>query len=638
MVKRNMSEQKVKCEKCGEVVSEKVEAYSKTNFDGHVYCYKCQKKVRGDEDTGSWSYTGHEKEEQKKATSEDATDVKPTEDDELEEYDGDVTAELKAKSKELGKKIIELVTAMSMPDKDRFYAWLKTVYGVDDLETLNIEQKEAVLNETEKMVKGKKSEKVVDVHENGNKTVEIDEGTFSFQERGKGELSCSNADGNVYVINITVPECSCSQFQKDKSKRCPHLKAAAVGGLLESGKEKEKAAEPETAGSDKDMQKRIPINWSKIPVQMLIPKLRKALEYTCKTTAVSDVYRVESKGVWYDASINSCECEDWERVGSSVNPCKHMIRVKYSDEEIRAKLKELGADVELPAKRKKNNDSIVAPEQSTESIMGIHGLTPRLAEIGKIKIGSLSDKMVKGRRLPKKLDHFVVTSILRDENGDLLIDEEMTKKIGDSCQELSIYLCYDSPQLNFSTFFAHFTQSRLQCMGNGITASRTTESGDKKEITCNPKTCESYLNKQCKPYGRLSVILADSSRVGGCYVFRTTSWNSLRNILTSMSFIKTITGGILAGIKLKMTLIPMQVQPRDMGRTVKIYTVNIEYGGSWEELKDVAAKEMQRRVQLGTNMKQIESGDREMIAEQVKAEAEEQAAEISQEFAPEEEG
>lgn len=620
-----MSEQKAKCEKCGADVSEKVEKYSRDHYDNHVYCYKCQRRtIQGDEGTGAWTYEKHKEEEERKPTSED---------DELEEYDSEVAAELKEKSKELDKKIITLVTEMSRSDTEGFYAWLKTVYGVDDLETLNIEQKQAVLSETEKMARGKETEKAVDVSGNGNKTVEIDEGTFSFQERGEGELSCSDAKGNVYVINITVPDCSCSLFQKDKSKRCPHLKAAAVGGFLELAEEKTNAERKAT----KDVQKKIDIDWERIPVQMLIPKLRKALEYTCTTTAVHGVFRVESKGVRYSTSIDSCECEDWIRAGSSVNPCKHMIRVMYSDEEIHAKLKELGAE-ELPEKRKKNKDTIAASEQSTESIMGIHGLTPRLAEVGKIKIGTLSDKMVKGRRLPKKLDHFVVTSILRDESGNLLIDEDMTKKIGDSCQELPIYLCYDDPQLNFATFFAHFTQSRLQCMGNGRTASRTMESGDKEEIVCNPKTCEAYQKKQCKPYGRLSVILADASRVGGCHVLRTTSWNSIRNILTSMSFIRTITGGILAGIKLKMRLIPMQVQPKDMGRTVKIYTVNIEYDGSWEELKDEAAKEMQRRVQLGTNMKQIESGDREMIVEQVKTEAEEQAAEMSQEFNPEEEG
>ena len=229
-----MSEQKAKCEKCGEEVSEKVEAYSRDHFDNHVYCYKCQKNVRGDEDTGAWTFEKPKENEEKTATSEDASaiDVKSTEDNELEEYDSEVTTELKAKSKELSKKIISLVTAMSRSDTEGFYAWLKTVYGVDDLETLNIEQKEAVLNETEKMVKGKKSEKVVDVPENGSKTVEIDEGTFSFQEEG-GTLLCKNgANDNEYELDISKPECTCNDFEINKQKQewCKHLKAASIGG------------------------------------------------------------------------------------------------------------------------------------------------------------------------------------------------------------------------------------------------------------------------------------------------------------------------------------------------------------------------------------------------------------------------
>jgi len=36
-----------KCEKCKEdKVNEKVEAYSKQNFNGKVYCFECQKKIR----------------------------------------------------------------------------------------------------------------------------------------------------------------------------------------------------------------------------------------------------------------------------------------------------------------------------------------------------------------------------------------------------------------------------------------------------------------------------------------------------------------------------------------------------------------------------------------------------------------
>ena len=631
-----MSEQKAKCEKCGEGVSEKVEAYSKKNFEGHTYCYKCQQKARGNEDTGAWTYDKpKEEQEEKKAASEDAViDVKPTEDKELEEFDSKLTTEQKAKSQERDKKIISLVTAMSRSDTEGFYAWLKTVYGVDDLETLNIEQKEAILNETEKMAAEKKSEKVVDVQENGDKTVEMDEGTFSFQERGKGELSCSDEKGNVHMINITVPDCSCSQFQKDKSTQCPHLKAAAVGGFLSSEpkKEKVKAVVLETAGSDKEVQKKISIEWDKIPVQMLIPKLRKALAYTCERM-VSGVYHVESEGTMYIASTNYCECEDWVRVGSSINPCKHMIRVKYSEKEIRAKLKELGAE-ELPMKRKAQKD-IAVQEPSIESDMMIRGMTPQLAEVGKIKIGVKGEKMVRGHLLPQKLDHFAIATLMKDDAGRLVMDDQMNKIIGEKCTSLDICLCYDDFAMNMPSSYAWFAQSKLVCMGNGEMAMRRKEDGSEEEIICNPKECTAYKENKCKPYGRLSVILADANRIGGVYVLRTTGWNTIRNVLSSMAFIRKEAGGVLAGLPLRMRLLPMTVTPRDVGHNVKIYAANIEFPGTLSELKQAGEKEMERRLKLGINMKQTEEKYRESVKARMKEEAEEEAVDIAEEFVPE---
>jgi len=102
-----------------------------------------------------------------------------------------------------------------------------------------------------------------------------------------------------------------------------------------------------------------------------------------------------------------------------------------------------------------------------------------------------------------------------------------------------------------------------------------------------------------------------------------------------MAFIRTITGGVLAGIPLKMRLVPMHVQPKDLEHTVKIYTVNIEFDGDMKALKEAAEQEVERRLRLGTNMRQIESEDRKVIAQRVREEAEEKAAEISEEFAPE---
>ena len=636
-----MSEkEKVKCEKCGEEVTEEVEKYSKKNFGGHVYCFpKCQNKVRDEKGIGGWAYNRPDdnaaEEEKKKGASEGGSGDAKSTDDELEEYDSKVAAELKAKSQELGKRIIELVTAMSMPDKNGFYKWLKSVYGVDDLETLSIEQKRGVLNETEIMAR-KENEKVVDVSENGNKTVEIDEGVFSFQERNEGELSCSDAEGNVYVINIAVPDCSCSDFQKDQSKRCPHLKAAAVGGFLESVKE-EGNAERKVATA----QKQIEIDWDKIPVQMLVPKLRKALEYTCEAAAIAGLYRVKSPFtkdtvIVYNTSINSCMCENWEREGSSINPCKHMIRVKYSDDEIRAKLRELGAE-DLPMKRKAQND-IAVQEPSVESDMMIQGMTPQLAEVGKIKIGVKGEKMVRGHLLPKKLDHFAIATLMKDEAGRLMMDDQMNKIIGEKCTSLDICLCYDDFAMNMPSSYAWFAQSKLVCMGNGETAMRRKEDGSEEEMVCNPKECTEYKEKKCNPYGRLSVILSDANRIGGVYVLRTHGWNTIRNVLSSMAFIRKEAGGVLAGLPLRMRLLPMTVTPRDVGHNVKIYAANIEFPGTLSELKQAGEKEMERRLKLGINMKQTEEKYRQSIKARMKEEAEAEAVEIAEEFATEGEG
>ena len=394
----------------------------------------------------------------------------------------------------------------------------------------------------------------------------------------------------------------------------------------------EKTAEPQ--------QKAITIEWDNIPAQVLIPKLKKALGYVYKES-------VHEKGVFdvcdtrfeitepYSTTLNSCVCENWLREGNSLNPCKHMVRVKYSDEKIHDLLAALGALTGTHAEEKKRHS--LQPSASTQPDLIIQSLTPRLAEVGKIKIGGKSEKKTStGFLLPEKYDHFEIGTLLKDAEGRLVMDDEMNKVIGEGCKALDIYLCYDDPTMNMPTFYSWFVKSKLVCMGNGEKAMRTLEDGSKGERECNPKLCTAYKEKKCKPYGRLSVILASANRIGGTYIFRTTSWNSIRNILSSMAFIRTITGGVLAGIKLRMTLLPMTVVPNSVGHNVKIYVVNIEFAGGMDALKDAAVNEVQRRVQLGTNMKQIEAVDTDFIRSHVVEEAEEEAKDIAGEFAPEE--
>jgi len=672
-----MVEVHAKCEKCGDgIKSENVIKYSKEHYENHVYCYKCQRKKK---DNPDWEYKPPEKDgadAKKKGTLDDeysGGEVPNPDSEEIEDIDAigeENDAELNA---ELNDEFTGLRDKMNAGHVEQVYEWLKSEYGSGTFDELSIEHKRSVIEQTRHLLQQKVADKVsdskgeevagsakvvdaeivsnaVDVSPSPGieerkpiKSVDIDEGEFLFQEDGD-KLRCKDSGGALYELKIAIPDCSCSEFKDDKSVYCGHLKAAIVAGynvakLVEKKKVKgpEKSKVKEESVDAVSERKEISIDWKNIPKQIFVPKLVKALEYVAEWDAETDCFDVKKasgEGASHRTTLKSCDCADCLYRGTSLNPCVHQIRIKYSDDKIQAKLRELGAE-NVPAKLPKKKKDIVASEPTVSSDMMIQNIIPKLAEVGKIKIGGKAEtKTPTGHLLPEKWDHFEIATLMKDDEGRLEMDDELNEIIGKDCKSLDIYLCYDSPSMNIPTYYSWFAKSKLVCMGNGVVATKTQEDGSKVEKRCNPKECPVYANKKCKPYGRLSVILADSNRIGGVYVFRTTSWNSLRNILSSMSFIRTITGGVLAGLPLTMRLLPMSVVPKDLGRNVKIYVVNIEFSGAMQELQVAAKAEVERRLSIGMNMRQIESENRKLLADQVREEAEEEAEDIAAEFAP----
>ena len=87
---------------------------------------------------------------------------------------------------------------------------------------------------------------------------------------------------------------------------------------------------------------------------------------------------------------------------------------------------------------------------------------------------------------------------------------------------------------------------------------------------------------KCKPMGTLQVLLEGVDRVGGVWRFRTTSWNSVNAILSSLVLIKTITGGVLSGILLHLVLSPKTVTVPagpTAGQNMVVYVMSLEYRG-----------------------------------------------------------
>ncbi|MDD2904183.1 MAG: hypothetical protein PHU44_17285, partial [Syntrophales bacterium] len=274
--------------------------------------------------------------------------------------------------------------------------------------------------------------------------------------------------------------------------------------------------------------------------------------------------------------------------------------------------------------------------------MAIKNLVPRLAERGKVKIGERGELKTsqQGKQFsqPKKLDHFVVTTMQRDAAGRMLPDLELMRKLapqGGKLKELPVMLLYNDPDVNFQTRYACYIGNRLWCCGNGEEAQRLEQGGKYQPVTCPCLRLEAnYAGKdKCKPNGTLQVLLQGVDRIGGVWKFRTTSWNSVNSIMSSLKLIQAITGGVLAGIPLKLVLSPKTVTIPGTGQNMIVYVVSLEFPGTEQELAKIGYDVAKRRADHKAKMDLIEAEARKALEHL--EETPEEMREVQEEFYPE---
>lgn len=268
-------------------------------------------------------------------------------------------------------------------------------------------------------------------------------------------------------------------------------------------------------------------------------------------------------------------------------------------------------------------------------------LVPRLAEVGHIKIGCLEENVRKTKsgaewQAPKRLDHFLVTSMERGPDKNFIKDVSLHQVIGEKPTELDVVLLYNQIELNFRTELAVYKGKKPFCRGNGETARRLHSDGKFYDCDC---PCELLENSEsgegkCKPHGVLTCLLTQSAVTGGVYKFSTTGWNSIRNLTGSLKFIHMATGGKMAGIPLKLKFFKKDTTTKD-GKATKIGVVGLFYQGSPVALLEAAVNTAKQRVQAGIMLESAE--------EQLKREFDRQAqlepidADLAEEFHPDEE-
>lgn len=266
--------------------------------------------------------------------------------------------------------------------------------------------------------------------------------------------------------------------------------------------------------------------------------------------------------------------------------------------------------------------------------MMIRNLQARLPERGKIKIGRKGEerKTRAGNMFqpPQKLDHFVVTTLERGADNNFLRDEQIHSLYGNEPTVLPVRLLYDDIEMNFQTRYACFLGRTLWCTGDGNIARRLSEAPTKTSIAEGPPrvvdcTCfradpeygadpNNPKHDKCKMNGNLAALIEGAGGIGGIWNFRTTSFNTITGLMSSLVFIKSVTGGPLANIPLQLRIHPKQASNPHDRSAVTIFVVTIEFAGSMMDLQDEGHRIALHRATTHLSIRHIEDEARRRLS------------------------
>ncbi len=260
----------------------------------------------------------------------------------------------------------------------------------------------------------------------------------------------------------------------------------------------------------------------------------------------------------------------------------------------------------------------------------IKNIAPRLAEIGKIKIGGKGEMRTssggKQFQLPQRHDHFTITTLEKGQDGNFCRNNKLhailEKQYGSNPKRLPVRLVYDKLEMNFQSRYARYDGKTLICSGDGEFADERQHDNTFREIQCpchrqDPawKGEDGRGRGKCKINGTLSVIIDGADVVGGVWKFRTTGFNSTIGLMSSLAMISRLTGGPIAGLPLLLTVAPKTTTTPD-GQSTTVYVVGLTFRGTVENLLESSFKQAELRHLHHARLREMETADRRLLEDQ----------------------
>ena len=304
-------------------------------------------------------------------------------------------------------------------------------------------------------------------------------------------------------------------------------------------------------------------------------------------------------------------------------------------------------------------DNAQVPAIATRRSANIRGLVAGgrgLPIVGHIKIGKKGPKQKSQSgnefQRPVRLKNFLVTTLERDAEENYVRDEAMHKLIGDEPTEIAIRLPYNGLDLNFQSRYGVFDGRSPWCTGDGETAIRLKydfgrkpaqgTSIGKEEVACpcyradpdyqiNGKTPAD----KCKWHGKLLCIIENASVVGGVWDLRTTSYHTTNNLYASLDFLRTATGGRLAGVPLWLRF-GTQSGFTPQGQSTTFPVITCVFKGSIAQLQEETVSMLSSRREYFAGIAAIEAQVQKLgPALLLEDDSDEENADTAAEFHPE---
>lgn len=258
--------------------------------------------------------------------------------------------------------------------------------------------------------------------------------------------------------------------------------------------------------------------------------------------------------------------------------------------------------------------------------------------LGRISIGKVVEKH--GKRLPEKDDQFTITSQIQGKDGWLPhpCDEVLRKEQGGKIRSIPIRLLFNDPDLNFRAEYSLFDRNtgRPLCVGNGESCKRLTEEGIRQLPCPSPEGCPLAKGGNCKPYGRLNVVLGEDDPLGS-FIFRTTGFNSIRTLSARLRYFQALSGNRLACLPLELRLRGKSTR-QSHGTPIYYVDITVRNGMPVEEALAEAKRLDETRQAAGLDQAALDEAARRGLGNGAFEESEEEGAGVVEEFFSPEDG